>query len=323
MKTLSVIIPCYNAEKTVGRLIKSFGSGLPWVKLIFVDDCSKDGTIGTIDKFAQESGFDYSILVNEKNFGVSFSRNRGLSVAHSEFVLFADSDDFFAPGAFEIINKALEKEADVYLFDTLYVLGKLKRTIKGCAGALAGGIKPQEAILSMNYAVWSKVYNLRTIAENKILFPPMKIKEDFVFNVALLSFCTRIRYVSDFFYVYVNNSSSAMNTTPMTEDIQRTAFKVLRERIPENALPLLPVLALKDFLYEGAKNAALASEGTERIRCVVSEFEKEFGSQSVNLTQLHCGFYYKAMIALLLTRSLQLFRLCVRMREILLRMASS
>ena len=49
MKTLSVIIPCYNAEKTVGRLIKSFGSGLPWVKLIFVDDCSKDGTIGTID----------------------------------------------------------------------------------------------------------------------------------------------------------------------------------------------------------------------------------------------------------------------------------
>lgn len=77
----------------------------------------------------------------------------------------------------------------------------------------------------------------------------------------------------------MNNSSSAMNTTPMTEDIQRTAFKVLRERIPENALPLLPVLALKDFLYEGAKNAALASEGTERIRCIVSEFEKEFGSQ--------------------------------------------
>lgn len=121
----------------------------------------------------------------------------------------------------------------------------------------------------------------------------------------------------------MNNGSSAMNTTPMTEDIQRTAFKVLRERIPENAFPLLPVLALKDFLYEGAKNAALASEGTERIRCVVSEFEKEFGSQSVNLTQLHCGFYYKAMIALLLTRSFQLFRLSVRMREILRRMASS
>ena len=175
----------------------------------------------------------------------------------------------------------------------------------------------------MNYAVWSKVYNLRTIAENKILFPPMTIKEDFVFNVALLSFCTRIRYISDFFYVYVNNGSSAMNTTPMTEDIQRTAFKVLRERIPENAFPLLPVLALKDFLHEGAKNAALASEGTERIRCIVSEFEKEFGSQSVNLTQLHYGFYYKAMIALLLSHSFQLFRLCVRMREILRRMASS
>lgn len=54
--------------------------------------------------------------------------------------------------------------------------------------ALAGGIKPQDAILSMNYAVCSKIYNLRTIAENKSLFPPMKIKEDFVFNVALLSF---------------------------------------------------------------------------------------------------------------------------------------
>lgn len=174
----------------------------------------------------------------------------------------------------------------------------------------------------MNYAIYSKAYNLRIIAENKILFPPMKIKEDFVFNVALLSFCTRIRYVSDFFYVHVNNSSSAMNTTPMSEDIQRTAFKVLREQIPENALPLLPMLALKDFLYEGAKNAALASDGTERIQGVVSEFEKEFGSLSVNLSQLHYGLYYKATIALLLSHSFQLFRLCVRMRDILRRMAS-
>lgn len=322
MKTLSVIIPCYNAEKTVGRLIKSFGSGLPWVKLIFIDDCSQDDTVSTIEKYAQERGFDFSILVNEVNSGVSFSRNRGLAVAQSEFVLFADSDDYFAPDAFEKINKALKKEADVYFFDTLFALGKLKRTLKGCAGAADGGIKPQDAILSMNYAVWSKVYKLRIIKKNKILFPPMKIKEDFVFNVTAILHCSKILYIADYYYVYVNNSSSAMNTTPMSEDIQRTAFKVLREQIPENGLPLLPMLALKDFLYEGAKNAALASDGTERIQGVVSEFEKEFASLSVNLSQLHYGLYYKATIALLLSHSFQLFRLCVRMRDILRRMAS-
>ena len=171
----------------------------------------------------------------------------------------------------------------------------------------------------MNYAVWSKVYNLRTIAENKVLFPPMKIKEDFVFNAALLSFLYEDSLHFRFFYVYVNNSSSAMNTTPMTEDIQRTAFKVLRERIPENALPLLPVLALKDFLYEGAKNAALASEGTERIRCIVSEFDSFFGRLPVKPWNLPYGPYYKAMIALLLAHSFCLFRLCVRIRALLIR----
>ena len=269
MKSLSVIIPCYNAEKTVGRLIHSFGRGVPWVKLIFIDDCSKDGTVQAIHNVAQTSGFEFSVLQNEKNSGVSFSRNRGLSVAQTEYVLFADSDDYFLPGAFEKLKKALDEDAEVYLFDTQYVLGKVKRKLSGCVGLSPGEVRPHEAILSMNYAVWSKIYKLSRIKETEIRFPPMKIKEDFVFNVAFLSYCSKVIYISDYYYVYVNNSASAMNTTRMTEDIQRKAFVALKESISENTTSLISLLALKDFLYEGAKNAALASKGTERIQSVV------------------------------------------------------
>lgn len=91
---ISVIIPVYNAEKTIERCVESIIYGeMRDVSVILVDDCSKDGSWGCCQKLANRYS-NVRCYQNEKNRGVSYTRNHGLEVAESEYVLFVDSDDW-------------------------------------------------------------------------------------------------------------------------------------------------------------------------------------------------------------------------------------
>lgn len=91
---VSCIIPVYNAENTLRRCVESILYGKEKdIEVILVDDCSKDGSWALCQALSQE----YSNIIavqNEKNSGVSHTRNRGLQEAHGTYVLFVDSDDW-------------------------------------------------------------------------------------------------------------------------------------------------------------------------------------------------------------------------------------
>lgn len=90
----SVIIPVYNAEKTLRRCIESVVLGQEKnIEVILVDDCSKDHSKELCLELAQEFP-GVTVVQNERNSGVSFTRNRGLELAQGDYVLFVDSDDW-------------------------------------------------------------------------------------------------------------------------------------------------------------------------------------------------------------------------------------
>ncbi len=89
----SVIIPVYNAEKTLCRCVDSL---LPQLRdqdeLILINDGSRDGS-GAI--CAEYAGRDARVhFIDQKNGGVSSARNAGLDAARGDYVLFMDSDDW-------------------------------------------------------------------------------------------------------------------------------------------------------------------------------------------------------------------------------------
>lgn len=90
----SVIIPVYNAEKTLERCVESLVFGEERnVEIILVEDCSKDNSW----KLCQELAAKYPNIVavrNDGNRGVSYTRNHGLQMARGEYILFMDSDDW-------------------------------------------------------------------------------------------------------------------------------------------------------------------------------------------------------------------------------------
>ncbi len=87
----SVIVPAYNAEKTIGRCIDSLlNQTFENIEIIIVDDGSTDGTELICSSFCDER----IRFVHQENGGVSSARNRGLEIAEGEYILFCDSDDW-------------------------------------------------------------------------------------------------------------------------------------------------------------------------------------------------------------------------------------
>lgn len=95
---VSVIIPCYNAEKYVETCIHSVISQEyeNW-ECILINDGSVDKTLDLIKYYADK---DQRFRVfTQENFGLSATRNRGIDNAYGEFIFFLDSDDLLSSDA--------------------------------------------------------------------------------------------------------------------------------------------------------------------------------------------------------------------------------
>ena len=90
---VSVIIPCYNAEKVLKYTLDSvINQTYKNLEIICINDCSKDNTLDLLKDYS-EMDKRIVVLSNEKNSGVAQTRNNGLKIAKGEFISFVDSDD--------------------------------------------------------------------------------------------------------------------------------------------------------------------------------------------------------------------------------------
>ncbi len=98
---VSVIMPAYNAERTISQAIESvLGQTYSDLELLVIDDGSMDGTPAIVRKYA-EIDSRVSFLPNEQNMGVAKTRNRGMALAKGVYIALLDSDDYWLPQKLE------------------------------------------------------------------------------------------------------------------------------------------------------------------------------------------------------------------------------
>lgn len=91
---VSVIIPAYNREHTVGRSIDSvLAQTYPRIEIIVVDDGSTDGTVSVLEEYG-----DAIQVLKRSNGGPSAARNAGAAASRGDIIAFLDSDDTWTPG---------------------------------------------------------------------------------------------------------------------------------------------------------------------------------------------------------------------------------
>ena len=118
---LSIIIPCYNEEKTIhlilDKVIKVKLNGGISKELILVNDCSTDGTKEAIENyFRQNPGVDAKIYHHEVNKGKGAAIHTGIAQATGDYLVIQDADLEYNPEEYNIlIQPVLDGFADVVL----------------------------------------------------------------------------------------------------------------------------------------------------------------------------------------------------------------
>ncbi|MBU3585179.1 glycoside hydrolase family 99-like domain-containing protein, partial [Polynucleobacter sp. AM-26B4] len=93
---LSVVIPNYNYEKHLIKRIESVvNQNYPIYEILFLDDCSVDGSLCLAANLLNKSNIDYKIIKNEKNSGSAFLQwKKGCELSSGDYIWIAEADDF-------------------------------------------------------------------------------------------------------------------------------------------------------------------------------------------------------------------------------------
>jgi hypothetical protein len=103
---VSVLVPCFNAEASIGRALGSVlaETTVP-LEVIAVDDASTDGTVEVLRGIAARD--DRVVVIPlPVNGGVSNARNRGLEAVRGTWLTLLDADDRFMPGGLASLFRA-------------------------------------------------------------------------------------------------------------------------------------------------------------------------------------------------------------------------
>lgn len=98
---VSVIVPAYNAEKTIGTALRGLvQQSWPFLEVIVVDDASTDGTVAVVEKWVQQDA-RIRLLKQPTNQGAYITRNVGLNQSNGDYITVHDSDDWSHPQKIE------------------------------------------------------------------------------------------------------------------------------------------------------------------------------------------------------------------------------
>lgn len=177
---ISVIIPAYNAAKTIVCCVESLLSQTyqDW-ELIIMDDGSTDNTLDVCQSFQ-----DKRIQVYHKpNGGVSSARNYGMTYAKGEYIAFVDADDYLEPMYLEHLYQGSEYDLSITGFCYGNEPEKSKLSLKltdksSIANSLSDLINADQLCYP-----WGRLFKRSIIEQNHIRFnKKMRFAEDNVFN---------------------------------------------------------------------------------------------------------------------------------------------
>lgn len=204
----SVIIPAYNAEKTLSKCLGSIlKQNIETYEVIVINDGSTDNTLGIIKKFQIK---DSKIRCFDNcNKGVSYSRNFGIYNALYDNLLFIDADDYVGPdflSQFLITNFKHDKFIIGCLND--HRIGKVKPELIGRETKL------EEVILELDNSdligyLHNKCFSKSLIEKKGLVFrTDLSMCEDFLFVQSYLEGIETIYLVNSKSYYYLDTPDS-------------------------------------------------------------------------------------------------------------------
>ena len=125
----SIVIPLYNKANHIEDAIRSLmRQSFDRFEIIVVDNNSSDDGLAIVEKMDEPR----IVVVEEKNQGVSYARNRGVSLAKYHWICFLDADDTWEKDQLLNFNHAISKHTEILVFANNYKIVDAKGRERKC-----------------------------------------------------------------------------------------------------------------------------------------------------------------------------------------------
>lgn len=226
MEKVSIIVPVYNAESSIGYCLNSITSQTYTnLEIILVNDGSTDNSLQICKNYAAID--NRIIVVDQKNGGVSHARNTGLSYATGTYVEFVDSDDCIALNMVEKLVESIKTYAtDLAIcgFKIVKLTEKLPTNILHCT---CSGLGKTCVLSQKNFfehfaeILWktatlempsNKLYKNSILKQQKLTFEEdCSLGEDFLLNMHYFEHMKNgVVMLSEEYYYYLQTNTESL-----------------------------------------------------------------------------------------------------------------
>lgn len=210
---ISIVIPVYNAEKYILRLIDSLKSQtFENLEFIFVDDLGQDESMRFVYEWAAVDS-RVVILRNEQNLGEGGSRNRGIDAARGLYINTIDPDDWVAPNFYELLYaKAIETSADIIKGTRIRISEETQKEVKPRSDLnkrVGVSLKQGEPLyLRLNYEHQTIIFR-QSLIKDEVKYGKSGNSADTTFLLRLCSLPATFAVEEKAYYYYLQRKTSA------------------------------------------------------------------------------------------------------------------
>lgn len=277
---ISLIIPCFNAEKYLNyafNSVKNQTFGFDKIETIFVyDTSSTDSTLTILKSFKDEFSSIKLIKFDNPLHTAGLPRNEGLKHVTSDYIIFLDSDDALEPDAVEILYNTI-KEYDVDIVKSNFSLLVNNKKIKlNSTSNKPIIIKPHSSDLSKisDDIIWATIYKFNFLKNKNIKFSDSILGEDTLFianclistdnDIILLDNFHSVIYTSDNF----NSHSHTISLEKLKDNID-VHMQIVDLYLETNQDISLIKNTLKRFVLNSISNTLRSDESDNNKKVMV------------------------------------------------------
>ncbi len=226
-KLISIIIPAYNAEKTIRKTILSMkATKYKLIEIVVVDNGSLDATADIVKGIELEAFPDIKLIRLTPNQYPWGAKNAGLEAAQGEYINFFDSDDAFVEGALDFLIEKIESvKAEVFIY------GYAQTRIQGSWGDI---FRKNPCSSNHEWQKWNSYFNWRELIKREIFIQndlkcPEGFGEDIYISVMASAYAEKVCILSEILYLYTKSKDGLT----ANQNTYFNQFPYSREMVPE------------------------------------------------------------------------------------------
>lgn len=226
---VSVIVPVYNAEKTIAVCLDSIlGQTYRDLEVLLIDDGSVDGSAAICNEYASRDNRVTVFL--QPNGGVSSARNKGIEHSKGEYILFVDSDDYLEPDCLSTLLDEVPADLTYMSSNVHYGTGDIT-SFHLRASYLTDKDEIEKEIMHLKenpqYYVyfgytWNKLFRSDIIKQNNIRFiERLSFYEDDAFTLEYFRYVKTLKTLPDCLYNYVVSDTGLTAANNSCEEYEK------------------------------------------------------------------------------------------------------